>query len=214
MPQRKKRAGRCEGCGLHDELCLCADFPRVRTDTELVIVQHMRETWKPTNTARLLAKMVEGTPILRYGMREPPFDDAPLRRDDVSFVVLYPREDAIELSPEGIETLRAELPEGRRLGVVLLDGTWHQCSRMSRRVPVVDGLRCVALPPGPPSRWGVRTQHDARGLSTFEAGVRVLGLLDGDARVAPLREIFLRLAARLQFMKGKLPRPDVPSEWS
>ena len=213
MSQRKKRAGRCEGCGLHDELCLCARFPRVRTETALVVVQHMRETWKPTNTARLLAKMVEGTPILRYGMREPPFDAEPLKREDVDFFALYPREDAIELDPEGIAGLRAALSPGRRLGVVLLDGTWHQCSRMTRRVPVVDTMRCVALPPGPPSRWGVRTQHDIRGLSTFEAGVRALGLLEGDERVAPLRAIFFELAARLQFMKGKLRRPEVPDEW-
>lgn len=213
MPQRKKRAGRCEGCGLHLELCLCARFPAVHTDTALVVVQHMRETWKPTNTARLLARMVEGTKILRYGMREPPFDAEPLRDPGLRPSVLYPREDATELSPEGIAALRDELEPGQRLGIVLLDGTWHQCSRMTRRVPVVDTLRCVALPPGPPSRWGVRTQHDARGLSTFEAGVRVLGLLEGEARVAPLRAIFFELAARLQFMKGKLARPEVPSEW-
>lgn len=208
MAQRKKRAGRCEGCGLHDELCLCARFPRVSLDTPLVVVQHMRERWKPTNTARLLARMVEGTPIVHYGMREPPFDASPLEREDVGFVVLYPREDAIELTPANIAGLRTELGPDRSLGVVLLDGTWHQCSRMSRRVPVVDTLRCVALPPGPPSRWGVRTQHDERGLSTFEAGVRVLGLLEDPSRVAALDEIFVELAARLQFMKGKRPLGD------
>ena len=39
--------------------------------------------------------------------------------------------------------------EGRRLGFVLLDGTWSQCAHLSRRLPVVSQLPCVALPAGP-----------------------------------------------------------------
>jgi DTW domain-containing protein YfiP len=173
----------------------------------------MREKFKPTNTGRLLARMVDPVALTHFGMREPPFDTEPVSQPDVELFVLFPREDAIELSTEWVEQRRAALGEGRRLGFVLLDGTWHQCSRMSRRVPVVSELPCVALPPGPASRWGVRTQHDPRGLSTFEAGVRLLRLTDGDAAADPLHAIFLELAACLQYMKGKLERPEVPPAW-
>jgi DTW domain-containing protein YfiP len=213
MPQRKKRAGRCEGCGLHHALCLCARFPRAEVETPLVVVQHIRERFKPTNTGRLLQQMVSGVALTHFGMREPPFDASALQRTDVRFHILFPREDATELSPGNVAQMRAELQPGQRLGFVLLDGTWHQCSRMSRRVPVVDTLPCVSLPPGPPSRWGVRTQHDVRGLSTFEAGMRLLAALEGEAVAAPLREIFFELAARLQYMKGSLRQPVVPDDW-
>ncbi len=213
MAQRKKRAGRCDRCGLHLALCVCDRFPEVTTEASLVVVRHNRERFKPTNTGRWLADMVPGTVITHYGQREPPFDATALLREDVRYCVLYPREDATVLDAEGLARLRADLAPGQRLGFALLDGTWHQCSRMSRRVPVVQDLPCVALPPGPVSRWGVRTQHDERGLSTFEAGVRLVSLVDGPERAAPLQAIFHEIAARMMFMKGRLPRPEVPAEW-
>jgi len=213
MPMRKKRTGRCDECGLHLALCVCDRFPRVESSASLVVVRHNRERFKPTNTGRWLATMVPGTVVTHYGQREPPFDATALERGDARFCVLYPREDATVLDAAGLAALRASLHEGQRLGFALLDGTWHQCSRMSRRVPVVQDLPCVALPPGPVSRWGVRTQHDERGLSTFEAGVRLVSLVDGPTAAAPLQAIFHEIAARMMFMKGRLPRPEVPDAW-
>lgn len=213
MGNRKKRTGRCERCGLHLALCVCESFVRVKTSASLVVVRHIRERHKPTNTGRWLVDMVEDTAMTHYGQREPPFDPTPLQDPEVRFFALYPRDDATMLDEAGLAKLRAELQPGQRLGFALLDGTWHQSSRMSRRVPVVQDLPCVALPPGPPSRWGVRTQHDERGLSTFEAGVRLISLIDGPERAAPLQTIFHEIAARMMFMKGKLPKPDVPTEW-
>jgi DTW domain-containing protein YfiP len=213
MAQRKNRVGRCEQCGLHLSLCVCERFPTVQSSAALVVVRHIGELYKPTNTGRWLAQMVPGTVLTPYGQREPPFDASPLERPDVRFCMLFLREDATVLDAEGLSRLRAALEPGQRLGFALLDGTWHQCSRMSRRVPVVRDLPCVALPPGPPSRWGVRTQHDERGLSSFEAGVRLVSLVDGPTRAAPLQAIFHEIAARMLFMKGKLNKPEVPAEW-
>jgi DTW domain-containing protein YfiP len=198
MSQRRRLKPRCPGCGLTPALCACALLPSVRLATRIVVVQHVRERNKPTNTARLLARMVEGTTIAPWGMREPPFDPSPLHEAGVDFRVLFPRGDAPVLDPQ-------TLPPAPRRGIVLLDGTWHQCTRMTRRVEVVRELPCVALPPGPPSSWGVRTQHDPRGLSTFEAGLRVLELLEGADAVAPLRRAFEAIVARMLFMKGKRP---------
>ncbi|MEM6989219.1 MAG: tRNA-uridine aminocarboxypropyltransferase [Myxococcota bacterium] len=212
-PLRKKRGGRCEGCGLHLHLCMCSEFPLVEVAAELLVVQHIGERFKPTNTGRLLARMVDGASLTYFGMREPPFDTTALARPDVSWHVVFPRDDAPVLDSERLATMRREAGSERRIGFVFLDGTWHQCSRMSRRVPMVKDLPCVALPDGPPSRWGVRTQHDVRGLSTFEAGVRLVSLLEGRATATPLQNVFHEIAARLLFMKGKLRKPEVPAEW-
>jgi DTW domain-containing protein YfiP len=202
MAQRVRGNPRCWDCGLTPATCLCAELPRVRTATPLAVVQHARERWKPTNTGRLLARMVEGAALLPHGIAGRPFEPGPLAVPDVEWRVLYPREDA------------APLEAGARIGLVLLDGTWPQAARMSRRVPIVAGLPCVALPAGgPPPIWTVRTQRDERGMSTFEAGLRALELLEGAEAVAPLREAFARITARLLFLKGRLRSPDVPAVW-
>jgi DTW domain-containing protein YfiP len=205
--QRIKRKPRCPGCGLPPDTCVCAELPRLRFATPIAIVQHVRERHKPTNTGRLFARMVESAVVLPCGMREPPFDPSPLEDPSIDWRLLYPREGAPALDPG----LRAA--EGRRLGFVLLDGSWRQCSHMSRRLPVIAQLPCVALPPGPPSFWTVRTQHAEQGRSTFEAALSALQGVEGAAAIAPLRRAFARITARLLFLKGKLRSPEVPASW-
>jgi tRNA-uridine aminocarboxypropyltransferase len=178
----------------------------VRLATPIAIVQHAAEQGKPTNTGRLFARMVEGTALLPYGRREPPFDPKPLEDPSVDWRLLFLRPGAAVLDP-------AERPaSGRRLGFVVLDGTWTQCARMGRRIAAVADLPCVALPAGPPSIWGVRTQRDERGLSTFEAAVRAIELVEGPAAIAPVRHAFALVTGRLLYIKGKPRSPEIPAD--
>jgi len=136
---RSKRKPRCPGCGLIPSLCACELFPKVTVSTPIAIVQHVRERHKPTNTGRLFARMVEGIRILPCGMRDQAFDPSPIQDPSIDWRLLYPHVGAPVLSP------------GRRIGLVLLDGSWPQCAHMRRRIPALGALPCVALPPGPPS---------------------------------------------------------------
>ena len=204
---RSKRKARCLGCGLHPGTCACTRFPRLRFRTPLAIVQHVRERHKPTNTGRMLARMVEGTPILPWGMREPAFDPAPLEDPSIEWRLLFPRQGA------PVVDARERVAEGRRLGFVLLDGSWRQCSHISRRLPALAALPCLALPPGPRSFWTVRSQHDERGRSTLEAGAQLLELFEGPSAVAPLLRAFAEVTARLLHLKGRLRSPEIPSGW-
>lgn len=164
------------------------------------MVQHAAERFKPTNSGRLLAHMVEGAQVLLFGAKGVPFDPRPLADPAVDWRVLFPRPQAEVLGPDV-----APAP-GRRLGLVLLDGTWHQATRMARRVPGVVELPFVTLPEGPPPVWTVRTQHLAHGRSTFEAGLDALEALEGPSATAFLRDAFARHAERLLRLKGKAPR--------
>ena len=201
MTQRARGNPRCDGCGLTPATCVCAQFPRVRWSTPVAIVQHARERFKPTSTGRLLARMVEGLRVLPYGLREPPFDPAPLRDSGIEWRLLYPHEGAPLLDPR------------ERRGLILLDGTWNQCARMARRAPWISRLPCVALPPGPPSFWTVQAQHQESGLPTFEAALRAVEPMEGPAAIAPLRHAFAVVAAQLLHLKGRLRSPEIPVEW-
>ena len=204
--QRSRRAARCPGCGIPVETCVCAQLPRLRFATPLALVQHAREQHKPTNTGRLLDRMVDGLRVLPCGLGET-FDPSPLGDPTVDWRLLYPRAGAPLVGPE------LQAAPGRRLGFVLLDGTWSQCSKLSHKLAVVAELPCVALPPGPPSFWTVRTQHHPQGRSTFEAALQVLELLEGVAAAAPLRKAFALVTAHMLHLKGKLSSPEVPAAW-
>jgi DTW domain-containing protein YfiP len=135
--------------------------------------------------------------------------------------LIVPRVD----DPEGpartpAPTLDAELLAARRsarpdavLTIVLLDGTWAQCSRMSRRVPELLSMQAVALPDGLPSHWGVRRASDPSRLSSFEAAIRVIELCEGPRAALSMQTYFDRVAAAMLFMKSKLRTPEVPDEW-
>lgn len=208
MTQRKRGRPRCEGCGLTPELCACALFPKVKIETPIVIVQHLRERSKPTNTARLLTAMVPSARMVHFPFIDRSFDETPFDRP-VAFSTLFPRDDATLVEP-GLANAA-----GQRRGFAVLDGTWHQCSRMSRRVPRVRDFPCVMLPPDlPPSIWKVRTQHLDRGMSTFEAIVHLLAITEGPESVTPLQRTFEIVTARALFMKGILKSPDVPRDWT
>ncbi|HYE99705.1 MAG TPA: tRNA-uridine aminocarboxypropyltransferase [Planctomycetota bacterium] len=191
---------RCLVCGLWRERCVCAELPRAAFRTRILVVQHAAERFKPTNSGRLLAHMVEGAQVLLFGAKNVTFDARPLADPEVDWRVLFPRPQAEVLGP-GVQGRK-----GRRLGLVLLDGTWHQATRMARRVPGVADLPFVTLPEGPPPVWTVRTQHLAHGRSTFEAGLDALEALEGASTTALLRDAFVRHADRLLRLKGKSSR--------
>jgi len=201
---RTKRKPRCPGCGLPPASCACALLPRLKFRTPIAIVQHVRERHKPTNTAKLFARIVDDVRVLPVGMREPPFDPSPLD-PAIDWRLLFPR--------EGAPVLEAEESNGRRVGFVLLDGSWPQCSHMNRRLPVVSELPCVALPPGPRSFWTVRAQHDEDGRSTFDAAAQLLEMMEGAESVAPLRRAFAEVTARMLHLKGRLRSPEIPAAW-
>jgi len=207
MGQRARRLARCPGCGLHAELCLCAEAPTLALSTRFVFVQHRREREKPTNSARLAHKVLSGSELIYYGERDQVMDVGPLTRPEREYLLLFPRDDARELTPaDGIAAL------GRQVTLVVLDGTWHQCSRMARRAPGVDALPCVALPPGEPSRWGIRTPPRPGALCTYEAVTRAVGLFHGEAAAAQMAGFFEAVTARLWQMRGGRREPGLEIE--
>lgn len=218
---RRNTLERCEGCGLHLDLCACAERPRVRLPFRVVVVQNNRERHKPTNTGRQVASSIEGGELLHWGvleqsddsLRTAEFDDSSLVRPDVDYRLIFPR----VLDPEGPSPVHS--PELAREGIgptttiVLLDGTWAQCSRMSRRVDAIAAMPAYRLPPGPDSHWGVRTATEASRISTYEAAIRVLEVAGELAAAGAMQAWFDLHSARMQFMKGKRPSPTVPPEW-
>lgn len=219
--QRRFKAERCVDCGLHAQLCVCAERPRIELRTKIIVLQNNKERNKPTNTGRMLPQVLVGCELYYVGVRDVEFDSAPLLRSDHDYLLIFPRisdpeGEAPELAPvldaATFERRRAARPDATQT-IVLLDGTWAQCSRMSRRLDVLANMQAFALPEGPPSHWGVRTPSEPSRISTFEAAVRVVELAEGREPAGRMQAYFDRVAAAMLFMKAKLRSPAVPGEW-
>ncbi|MBL8842826.1 MAG: DTW domain-containing protein [Planctomycetes bacterium] len=190
---------RCAGCGLIPARCLCAKLPRTELPWPLAIVQHGKEAGKPTNTARLVARVVANARLLPFARRGAPWSAAALGGGDVERFVLFPAADARPLDRDWCAARR-----GRPTELVLLDGTWRQAGRMVRRADGIATLPRVALPPGPPSRWRIRSAPRGDQLCTFETVVR-LAAIGADAAAAALLE---RAFQQLLGAQGRNPACD------
>jgi DTW domain-containing protein YfiP len=164
---------RCYRCMRPESMCLCSNLPSVPTRTRIVILQHPHERKHPFGTARFVRLCLPNAEVhVAYGglsgdMLTPidvPADTA----------VLFPHAHAIELD---------ELPEAERPGTLLvIDGTWSHAKRLYKMNPWLQNLRHVRLSPSAPSRYRIRREPQADYVSTVEATVEALQILEPDTQ--------------------------------
>jgi DTW domain-containing protein YfiP len=186
------RVRRCPDCHLHRSLCLCALVPRVETRTRVVLVMHQLELNKPTNTGCLAVRCLPNSEVVVRGReashRAPaPFPGLPL--------LLFPH--------AGAQPLERFRHGDQPVTLIVPDGTWRQAARVRRRVPGLEGIPCVALPP---RTSGYRLRQSVRPgrLSTMEAIARALGVLEGAAVEEPLAHIHQVMVDRTLWTNGRL----------
>jgi len=193
----------CPACRLQGWLCVCAHVPSVAPRTPLVLIVHVRDLGRTSNTVRLLSLAVRGATVLCHGASPTPTDPAAHVPAGTTPVVLFPGHGARPLAPEVV----ASLPSPPVL--VVPDGNWRQASRMVKRLPLLAGAVKVALPQRAFGGTAVRRNHEEHHMSTYEAVAQALGILEGDAIAAPLFEFYRRATDRMLLVRGKLTLRDV-----
>ncbi|MHB2016821.1 MAG: tRNA-uridine aminocarboxypropyltransferase [Candidatus Xenobia bacterium] len=184
---RASITARCVRCRMHLEKCLCAEVPRLELQTRVVLLMHVREAFKITNTARLLTLALPNSEIRKRGQELCP--ESPLVVDHP--LVLFPSEEAAVLTPAMV----AAMPRPVRL--IVPDGTWRQARKIGRREPELKGLPRYRLALERPSRYVKRREHALDFLCTFEAVTRTLGLLEGPAVEKALDVYFSLIMSRM-----------------
>ncbi|EKT4464944.1 DTW domain-containing protein [Pseudomonas putida] len=160
---------RCERCLRPLDHCLCPLIPSLDSRTRVVVLQHPSETSHALNTARLAALgLVNGE--LRVGEV---FDDLErlLATPGYRPVVLFPGDEAGVLRAyEGDD----ELP----LMLIVPDGTWRKARKLLYLNPSLAALPRVTLGEVGASRYRLRKAPGEGALSTVEAVVGALNVLE------------------------------------
>ena len=159
---------RCSRCQRPSSLCLCALIPALDSRTQVLILQHSSEASHALNTARLAALGLRNAE-LRVGERFE--DDCDTARPSY---LLFPGEDAIPLGS------LADAAQPVRL--IVPDGTWRKARKILHINPWLAELPRVALPEGLSSRYRLRKAPMPGALSTIEAIVTALNLLESPSR--------------------------------
>ncbi|MCE9666251.1 DTW domain-containing protein [Myxococcus stipitatus] len=161
----------CLRCQRPETTCYCSQLPpRLDTRTRVVFLQHPRERRVAIGTARM-AHLALANSELHVGVDFTGHSrlEALAARPE-SVAVLFPGEDAIS-----VDEARAKPPET----LIVVDGTWPQAKKVVMRNPVLAGLPRIGFVPRRPSNYRIRAEPADHCVSTIEAVVEILGLLEG-----------------------------------
>lgn len=172
---------RCERCQRPLDHCLCPLIPSLDSRTRVVLLQHPSESSHALNTARLAALGLVNAE-LRVGEV---FDDLVelLQTPGYRPALLFPGEYARVLTAYG---------EGddRPLLLIVPDGTWRKARKLLYLNPLLEALPRVTLGAVAPSRYRLRKAPEPGALSTLEAVVEALNVLEQPARYDALLKPF------------------------
>lgn len=177
-------------------LCVCDLFQRIETRTRLLLVIHRAELRKPTNTGLLATACLPNSEVHVRGNEGEPtvaFDFG-----DTQPLLLYPYEGARVLE-------RGERPAT----LIVPDGNWRQAAKVRARVPGLEQVPCVTLPPGPPSTYRLRSEAHAHGLATVEAIARAFDVLEGPHVREALERVFHAMVERTLWVRGTITEAEV-----
>lgn len=176
----------CLRCRRPESVCYCSQLPpRLETRTRVVFLQHPRERKVAIGTARM-AHLALANSELHEGVDftgHPRLEALAARPESVA--VLFPGEDAMT-----VEEACQRPPET----LIVVDGTWPQAKKVVSRNPLLAGLPRIGFVPRRPSNYRIRSEPADHCVSTIEAVVEMLGILEGDS------EKFDRMLRAFEYM--------------
>ena len=171
----------CPRCQRPETHCLCPLIPYLASRTRVLLLQHPSEVNHALNTARLAALGLANAE-LRVGER---FTDLAETLADSRFraCLLFPGETARPVGEMGAA-------DPRPLLLVVPDGTWRKARKLLYLNPELEALPRVTLPEGLTSCYRLRKAPMAGALSTLEAIVAALDILEAPNRFDELLRPF------------------------
>lgn len=192
---QRKTQDPCETCFLHRSRCICHLIPSLELSTRLILVVHAKELKRTTNTGRLATLALKNSQLFVRGLEGQSLDLTDQLHLGYESLLLYPSDDAIEISTLSVERKRP-------VQLIVPDGNWRQASKVSFRQKELGALQRVkvsALSDVGASQETLRKEHFENGLSTLQAIAYAMGHFEGHEVKQSLMNLYLaKLNATLQ----------------
>ncbi len=168
---------RCESCMMALGYCICEDVnPQTLDDhypLEIWLLMHKEESYKPTNTGRLIEHCLPANSRRFYWHRTEPDPEFITLLNDEKYQphIIYPGD------REGIEhrVVKEALRSKDKIPVfIILDGSWRQAGRMFRLSKYLQHLPVLPLNTQRHSEYKLRKAPDEFHLCTCEVAMELL----------------------------------------
>lgn len=211
-PSTASRRVACARCLRLQATCLCALVRPTAHRTEVLVLQHPQEQRQAKNSVALLRLSLAHCEVVVGERFSAEALDALLQRPGWDTRLLYPD---VPASPApAASAMVAALP----LRLVVLDATWRKSLRMLLEHPALAALPRLSLDAPAPTRYrAIRAARRADQVSTLEATVQALAMLEGPSfNAEPLLDAFGQFvdgvaARRRPLMRAGHASPGVSS---
>ncbi|MGL6261778.1 tRNA-uridine aminocarboxypropyltransferase [Vibrio sp. WXL210] len=178
---RGAKVSRCSYCLVAEHNCLCAYQPDIDAQTAAVIIVSDNETFKPSNTGRLIADTLKQTHVYQWNRTEPQPELLALLQDSnyLPFVV-FPDEYVDDQSRLTTSCRLHQTESSKTLLPIFLDGSWREARKMFRRSDYLAHLPVLSIEPEQISEYLMRSSENEQHLSTAEVAAMVLNQLGDD----------------------------------
>lgn len=192
-PARATRAA-CARCLRPRLTCLCALARPTAHRTEVLVLQHPQEQRQAKNSVALLRLSLAHCELVVGERHAPDALQALLHRPGRNTWLLYPDVPAAPAPPSPPAPLQ---PAAAPVRLVVIDATWRKSLRMLLEHPALAALPRLALAAPEPTRYrAIRAARRADQVSTLEATVQALAMLEGASfDAAPLLDAFGQFVA-------------------
>lgn len=166
----------CEACQRPLSGCYCSRIQRAHNQWPIRILQDRRESKHAIGTARIAALSLDNCDLCVVNAAAPESDiilsatRPGLNTSAGDPVLIYPGPDALPIEA---------LVDGPIRPLVFLDASWRRSRLMLHTCPSVASLQRYSLGIDTPSRYRIRSASEPGALSTLEAIVMTLNVLEG-----------------------------------
>lgn len=201
---------RCRRCRCDPRVCICGVLPCLHLPYDLVFYSHPLEYWRQSNTARLASLSIAGAPLFISTDR---IDEVALHEtlEQLTWAYLvFP-----ETASVSIEQVRRDprWDSGKKPTFVMIDGSWRQARKMTRRLAARYPFPSLVVPPGQGLESRMRQQKDPSRMCTAEAVVSLIASLDltdnhPERQLMGALEVHVRMQLALRGIRTPVNSPE------
>lgn len=178
----------CPKCEFLKSRCLCDTIREIDNKIKIIILQHKSETKHALNTARILVKSLKNILLLTgEDFTQNEELNAILESKTNKCALIFPSDHSVVLTAENKSSL------GEITHVILIDGTWRKAKKvyfLSRNLHTLPSFRLI---PKAQSQYKIRKSPNVDGLSTLEATVESLKILEPELDTQSLNLSFKKM---------------------
>lgn len=211
----------CTHCLRPKSHCYCALIRKIDSQIMFVILIHPLEIKRKIATGRMAHLCLPNSLLIRGG----DFSDNDqvnqiIEDPDNHCLILYPGENAIDLSATPAANPNPVLNDNKRTVVFVIDGTWSTANKTLKRSSNLNRLQRICFTPKTPSQFRVRRQPHPHCHSTIEAIHQIISLLDGSNAAhseKPAHDVLLEIfkfmvEQQVRFSPGNKTATCAPSQ--